>query len=121
MAIDPPPGGRNAHYCVLNLKGTSKNSCGCASWLRHWRNYAKTRRIYCAEFRCNRRAEVGAHVLIDDWRSSFSWWIVPLCKSHNHYRNTKEMYLDRSVTLVSANVALTCGRSNEWSAGDADA
>ena len=110
-----PVGGRNAHFCVRNLNGTSKNQCECRSWLRHWKNYTGSGRTLCAVVPCGREAEVGGHVQIDDWRSDFSWWIVPLCKQHNHYRNTREMYLDKRTELVSANVARTCSRDGwDW-------
>ncbi|MCC6987862.1 MAG: hypothetical protein IT181_02615 [Acidobacteria bacterium] len=62
---------------------------------------------------CNRPAAVGAHVLIDDWRSDFSWWIVPLCSMHNHTTNTREMYIDKRSILVSASAAKTC-RRGDW-------
>jgi hypothetical protein len=114
-----PKPNRNSHWCVLNLRGTSMNKCECASWLAHWRNYTDSQRVICAAVPCNRPAAVGAHVLIDDWRSDFSWWIVPLCSMHNHHTNTREMYIDFRTTLVSANAAETCQRGDwNWKVKD---
>ncbi len=104
---------RNSHWCVRNINGTSKNKCKCKSWLSHWRNYTDSERIYCSVVPCNNPAEVGAHVQIDDWRSDFSWWIVPFCKQHNHHKNTREMYVDQRTTLVTANAAASCQRG-DW-------
>ncbi len=104
---------RNSHWCVRNINGTTKNKCECKSWLAHWRNYTDSSRIYCAAVPCGNEAEVGAHVQIDDWRTDFSWWIVPLCKKHNHHTNTREMYIDWRATLVSADAQATC-RRGDW-------
>ncbi len=106
---------RNSHYCVRNINGTTKNQCDCANWLAHWRNYTESHRATCSAVPCNNPAQVGAHVQIDDWRSDFSWWIVPLCKMHNHHTNTREMYIEQRSTLVSACMASTCRRGDwEW-------
>ena len=110
---------RNTHWCVRNINGTSSNKCMCKSWLAHWRNYTDSERVYCAVVPCNNPAQVGAHVQVDDWRSDFSWWIVPFCKKHNVHHNTREMYVDWRVTLVSADVASTCKREDwHWKVKD---
>jgi hypothetical protein len=108
-----PKPNRNSHWCVRNINGTTKNKCECKSWLAHWRNYTDSKRIYCAAVPCSNQAEVGAHVQIDDWRSDFSWWIVPLCKKHNHHTNTREMFIDWRSILVSADSQATC-RRGDW-------
>ena len=99
----------NSHFRVKNLKGTSDNKCKrCKSWIRHWRNHAKSIRSICCVLGCTNEAEVGAHVLIADRRTNQQWWIVPFCRKHNHYRNVGNMLIDVRTMLVSANVGLMC-------------
>jgi hypothetical protein len=57
---------------------------------------------------------VGAHVQLIDGRIYRDWYIVPLCKGHNHYRNTELMFIKRSVEPVVAAVAQSCGRADWW-------
>lgn len=63
---------------------------------------------------CSNVAEVGAHVQIDDRRFYRDWYIVPMCRSHNIHHNVAAMYIHRSVTLIPANVAATCARTDWW-------
>ena len=104
---------RNTHYAVRNINGTTKNKCDCKSWLAHWRFASGSIRGVCAVVPCNNEAQVGAHVRIVDGRCYQSWWIVPFCKKHNHYRNTEEMFIDCRTVLISANVRVTCQRG-DW-------
>lgn len=92
---------------VNNINGTSANICKCTSWLQHWVNYSgRTLPTYCGETTCTKAPEVGAHVQ-KDGSTDRSWYIVPLCKTHNSSMGTLDVTLD----LVSANVANTCGKS----------
>lgn len=50
-------------------------------------------------------ATVGAHVRKDSTTDQ-SWYIIPLCDSHN--KEADEMELFGTPTLVSANVSKTC-------------
>ena len=96
---------------VKNLNGTSSNTCKCKSWLKHWVNYNSSGDTqlpsYCGEESCTNEPEVGAHVQKDSQTDS-SWYILPLCKSHNNKRGeTLNKY--SGVSLAPANVSNTCG------------
>ncbi len=99
---------KNTHWKVKNLNGTTGLSCGCGSWLAHWRNYAGSSRKICAVKGCGRFATVGAHVKCTDNRTDNRWWIAPFCKTHNHYSFTQEVFLKRDVKLVAANRKYSC-------------
>lgn len=105
---------RNSHYRVYNIAGTSANKCWCGNWIQHWRNGTGGTFRKCAVVGCINSAQVGAHVQIDDARFYRHWYIVPMCKAHNIHHNIKPMFIDRRVTLIPANVAASCGRSDWW-------
>ncbi len=105
MANNP---NKNTHYIVKNLHGTTGLTCGCGSWLAHWRNGAFSARESCAVLGCGRAAMVGAHVISTDRRTDRQWWIAPFCHFHNHHTRDDEFFLDSRITLVSANKAYTC-------------
>lgn len=96
----------NTHLLVRNLRGTSGRLCLCGSWLDHWYNETRSTRWLCAVLGCSNDATVGAHVQLLDNRGGFEWWIVPMCKSHNHAWNDDEMWLDCRVDGVSANTRM---------------
>jgi hypothetical protein len=98
----------NTHLIVRNLMGTSSRACFCGSWIEHWRRFSVGKRVTCARLGCSGRAEVGAHVHITDRRRGRGWWIAPLCKGCNHYRNRDHMLIDSRTSLVSANSNFTC-------------
>lgn len=100
-----PPGGRHEYYLVKNLNGTAGRLCRCGSWIEHWRRETKSRRTRCAALGCTNEDLVGAHVQIDDGRSSREWWIVPLCRGHNSSWRTAPIWLEKTVSLVSADRA----------------
>jgi hypothetical protein len=94
---------------VKNINGTSENTCKCGSWLEHWKKFSyQVLPATCPEMTCYGNPEVGAHVQKDDPDDS-TWYIVPLCKTHNAQTGTALTISDR-VALVSANVSKTCGR-----------
>lgn len=92
---------------VKNINGTSGNSCKCQSWLKHWEKYSGETADYCAEISCIETAIDGAHV--QKTSGGRDWYIIPLCRSHNKVQ--QELEIGDSTTLVSANVAMTCGKS----------
>lgn len=110
----------NHNNCLItrNLKGTTnyklsgekvkRRRCRCGSWIEHWRKFTGGKRVTCAVIGCNNLAKCGAHVVSTDGRRDQQWWIVPVCSNCNHYRNIKEMKIDRRSWLVSANMWLTC-------------
>ena len=94
---------------VNNINGTSDNICKCGSWLDHWKNYSEqTLPIFCPETKCFQKPEVGAHVQKDSTTDT-SWYIIPLCKTHNG-QTGKSLQVSDLIKLVSANVSNTCGR-----------
>ena len=93
---------------VKNINGTSQRTCKCGSWLDHWKNYSgRSLPTYCPEKTCTNKPEVGAHVQKDS-STDRSWYIVPLCRTHNA-ETGKSLELVDSIKLASANVAATCG------------
>jgi hypothetical protein len=94
---------------VKNINGTSDNTCKCSSWLEHWKKFSgQTLSTYCYEEKCTQKPEVGAHVQKDSSTDN-SWYIVPLCKTHNG-ETGKSLNISDSVNLVSANVSSTCDK-----------
>ena len=96
---------------VTNINGTSDNTCKCVSWLEHWEKYSgQSLPSYCAESKCMSKPEVGAHVQKDS-TSDKSWYIIPLCKTHNAEKGKSITVID-SIKLASANVKDTCGKKS---------
>jgi hypothetical protein len=93
---------------VRNIDGTSTRTCKCGSWLDHWKNFSgQSVPSLCPVVGCFQKPEVGAHVQRDSATDS-SWYIVPLCRTHNA-ETGKSLDISDSVKLVSANVSQTCG------------
>lgn len=94
---------------IRNINGTSDNACACGSWLDHWKKFSgQGIPTCCPATSCYQKVEVGAHVQ-KDASSDNSWYIFPLCKTHNA-ETGKSMEVSDSYRLVSANVSQTCGR-----------
>jgi len=90
---------------VKNINGTSQNKCKCGSWLQHWKNHGGFDVKYCREAKCTNTDLVGAHVQ-KAVSTDKSWYIVPLCNSHNQSEDILELV--QNTTLVSANKSETC-------------
>jgi len=94
---------------VININGTSDNTCKCDSWLDHWKKFSgQSLSKYCSEVKCMQGPEVGAHVQKDS-SSDTNWYIVPLCKTHNG-ETGKSLEISDNIKLASANVSETCGK-----------
>ena len=92
-----------------NINGTSDKTCACGSWLNHWKNFSdQPVPTLCPALQCLETTELGAHVQKDS-ATDKSWYIVPLCKTHNGQTN-KSIGVPDSTKLVSANVKETCGK-----------
>lgn len=92
---------------IKNIKGTSQNTCKCGSWLNHWTKFSgMIVPSYCPAQGCHEEELVGAHVQMDS-SSDNSWYIFPLCKTHNVA--TESLEVSDDYKLVSANVSQTCG------------
>lgn len=93
---------------IKNINGTSVNTCKCGSWLEHWKKYSNQDVDYCSEITCLNNVDlVGAHVQIAN-STEMSWYIIPLCKTHNAY--TGEMDIVANRAMVLANKKLTCDK-----------
>ena len=98
---------------VININGTNDNTCGCGSWLDHWKNFSgQSLPSYCPEKSCTKKPEVGAHVQKDS-TSDKNWYIVPLCKDCNA-KTGGSLEIGNSITLVSANKSETCDKSQNY-------
>lgn len=94
---------------VININGTSDNTCRCGSWLEHWKKFSgESLPPSCREQVCRGKVEAGAHVQKDN-STDKSWYIVPLCADHNR-QTGRSLNLMENTTLVSANVNQTCGK-----------
>ena len=96
---------------VINVNGTSDNTCTCYSWLEHWKKFNTLRRSVppcCHVVRCVRTPTVGVHVQKEG--GDMSWFIVLLCAEHNG-KTGQSLELSDLTSLASANVNETCGKS----------
>lgn len=93
-----------------NLTDTDDLSCGCGSWLRHWRNHLSVEPPGgCAVVGCQGAAEVGAHVTVEPLDGPH---ILPFCKKHNAAPG--ELPIDNRYWPVSADAtALGCALPNK--------
>lgn len=93
---------------IRNINGTSANACKCGSWLDHWKRFSgQAVPSFCPATGCYEKELVGAHVQ-KDISTDNSWYILPLCKTHN--ATGKSIEVTDAYTLVSANVSQTCGK-----------
>lgn len=95
---------------VININGTSDNTCKCSSWLEHWKNFSgESLPDECPSNGCSEKPEVGAHVQKDS-STDDNWYIIPLCKDCNA-KAGESLTVSDSIELASANVSETCGKS----------
>jgi hypothetical protein len=86
---------------IINIDGTSDNTCGCGSWLDHWLNFSgQSLPRYCPETSCTNKPEVGAHVQKNS-NSDKNWYIVPLCKGCNGKRSESLEISDSICSCIS--------------------
>lgn len=98
-------------HTIKNQSGTADRSCGCGSWLDHWKTYAKSPGdSLCAVSGCDSPAEVGAHVELSRVaeRKGQSF-IAPMCREHNG-KHSEEFRTKPGHLLAVGNVADTCGK-----------
>lgn len=98
---------------VRNIGGTGQNSCGCDSWLDHYRRGSgiSSGLTFCSIEGCYNAATVGAHVQISG-SITRQWFIVPMCESHNRV-TTSDLSIPNSTPRVSASVEKTCGQQKK--------
>jgi hypothetical protein len=97
---------KNTHHCVKNIKNTaspvhiSTASKSDSSWLSTWQTSTGSQRKTCGVVGCSGPAGCGAHVKSTDHRKGQHWYVVPMCKGHNHPSNREEMFLGKSVKMA---------------------
>ena len=94
---------------LRNMNGTAARSCGCGSWLDHWKNFTGTSVTpRCAVAGCNSQAEVGAHVDLPMVTAQKGLsYIAPMCREHNG-KHGESMKSKGGIKLARANVKETC-------------
>lgn len=89
--------GKSNMILVKNLNGTGDNlPNGYSSWKDFWiakKGYWPNK---CSAYGCYGRAELGAHVIKVNGNDK-SWYIVPLCFSHN--KTDSSFYVDESMLV----------------------
>jgi hypothetical protein len=92
---------------IQNINGTHDRECKCGSWFKHWENFSGQKRpSRCPAYGCGNTNLVGAHVQKGGDSKDQSWYIYPLCASHNKHEG--ELEVSNSYKLVSANKKKTC-------------
>ena len=91
---------------VKNINGTLHKTCKCGSWLQHWKNFSGRTAKVCQAKSCIGTDLVGAHVQ-KDVDSDDTWYIVPLCHSHNRTLGLLELVM--GAMLVPTDTDFTCG------------
>lgn len=76
---------------VHNIKGTSdREPYGYDSWIDFWKSKKGSNPTYCNCENCTEDKDlVGGHVQEDGEDTRDFWYILPLCRKHNHFTNTK--------------------------------
>lgn len=92
---------------VRNVNGTTGLSCKCGSWLDHWKKFSGQTCQYCSQSSCRNPPDVGGHVQKVSSTDN-SWYIIPLCHSHN--QKSSEMEIMDSRVFVSAVATDKCGK-----------
>lgn len=92
---------------ITNINGTSNRTCGCGSWLEHWKKFSGQTSTGCVVLGCSQKSDiVGAHVQKDSIFDK-NWYIAPLCKDHNNKKG-ESIVISDNTHLVPANTSETC-------------
>lgn len=101
----------------------SIGTCGCGTWLTHWRRYGKPSAGFrlaatCAVVVCERPIETAVPVQKDVLeglqalgRGDASWYIVPVCRGCASRKGAR-LIVEEDCGLVPAQVLETCGRDD---------
>lgn len=104
---------------VINVEGTSGqtalDTCGCRSWILHWRRHSGSSRSSCMAIGCANPAEVGAHIRAHGARTPY---IIGLCRSCNHHSNDSHFEVDERTWWVAPKYLPGCGIIDELEPGD---
>ena len=94
---------------VRNVPNTAdlKPTCGCDSWLAHWRAATGSTKKLCSYAYCSKAIAHGAHVRPVGTRET---WIVGLCADCNHPSNAEEIQLDAFCELAPTYRTSGCPR-----------
>lgn len=105
---------------VWNVEGSSHdywNGEECKNWLAVWHGYFPTEskdKCYVEGSPAGRdnhpqcvRDYVGGHMIRSDKQPGYGddgkVYIIPICRTHNHYRNKREMTVSESVSALVLN------------------
>jgi hypothetical protein len=95
---------------AINVSGTSSHrpydTCGCSSWIDHWRRHSSSRRTRCMTIGCGNDAVVGAHVRRYRGRTVY---IIGLCRSCNHTSNDEHFHVDERSWWIEPVYQPGCG------------
>lgn len=100
-----------SNIAVKHIRGSSEVSpkCKCGSWIKHWEKFSGKTRDKCSVVGCTEAAMKGAHIKIVDGTIS-SWYIMPVCESHNPPTNN-EATVKSNTVFVPVRKDLTCEKS----------
>ncbi len=92
---------------VKNVNCNREAGCTSSVWLDHWKKFScQPIPTYCPEENCLNSPEAGVLVQLAD-SSDDTWYVVPLCLSHNGATN-RTLEIRDFITLVSADACQTC-------------
>ncbi len=84
---------------IKNVNGSSSRKPQSGSWISKCSTNSNNT---CSKTQCTQKAQVGAHVINANKNTSNKQYIVPMCKKHNHFSNTKTMTLKSGTKLIRA-------------------
>ncbi len=84
---------------VKNVEGHFDNPSGYSSWIDYWEEHMKQTANNCERKGCKKAEDiVGAHVYKQGNRKDI--YLIPLCKSCNHYTVTDEFDVPENKLLL---------------------
>jgi hypothetical protein len=97
-----------SNFKVRHVAGTSDRTCGCGTWLEHFRKFTTGKTpLLCPVTDCFGNVEVGAHVYVLDSRGDTDMreFIVPMCHSCN--QTEVDLWIAGTIMHVTANKTKT--------------
>jgi hypothetical protein len=90
---------------IRNINGTPETVCAGGSWMQYWEKFSGQKTSFCLAAGCVGKDLAGAHVQKADTRDA-SWYIYPLCISHNE--RARELEVSDGYKLVPVDGVETC-------------
>ena len=97
---------------VKNIEGTSACSPRRSnnSWKQYWKDHTRNDWPHrCPIFGCTKSPSCGGHVYIDGHSNESEVYIIPLCKSCNHYKKKAWKKVNEGTEAVEVEEADTSG------------